>query len=105
MRKFYLLTGCVIIASATLFFVINQNLPREKVYPVGIISETSDSDEGENEKYDGPEKAAELEFEKTKDPSLGYVPYDRLMTAIDYTENIKQSYALASRRSVAGAIA
>ncbi len=38
---------------------------------------------GENDMYDGPDKAAEFEFERTKDPALGYVPTERLLVALD----------------------
>src|SRR6185369_12873620 len=76
--------------------IANHQSPKEISFPVlsdnSMVKEDSEEKENaENEKYDGPEKAAELEFEKTKEPSLGYVPYDRLMQAIDYTENLKQS--------------
>ena len=46
--------------------------------------------EEEHEGYDGPAERSLLEFEKTKDPSLGYVPIERLWTAMDYTENLKR---------------
>jgi trimeric autotransporter adhesin len=48
-------------------------------------SETKD----ENEKYDGPMERAAFEFDRIKDPALGYVPQERLMNAIEYTEAIK----------------
>lgn len=43
----------------------------------------------ENEKYDGPDKAAEFQTKRTKDPALGYVPRERLMKAIEQTEDSK----------------
>src|SRR5436853_6863646 len=47
--------------------------------------------DGDNEeKYDNPNSRDSLEFEKLKDPSLGYVPMERLGRAIDYTENQKK---------------
>lgn len=39
----------------------------------------------ENEEYDGPDKAVELEFRKTKDPALNRVPTERLLTALSST--------------------
>ena len=45
----------------------------------------------ESEEYDGPNERHELEFEKIKDPSLGYVPVDRLLTAVRFTENLKKA--------------
>lgn len=44
----------------------------------------------EKEEYDGPEKAAQIEFDKTKDPATGTVPRERLIRAI---ERAKQSRA------------
>ncbi|MEO6253022.1 MAG: T9SS type A sorting domain-containing protein [Ferruginibacter sp.] len=45
----------------------------------------------ENEEYDGPDKAAEMEFERTKDPVTGTVPRDRLMSALIYTDSFKKT--------------
>jgi len=42
----------------------------------------------EAEERDGMEKAWEQEFEMTKDPALGYVPSERLLTAWNYTKGI-----------------
>ena len=44
------------------------------------------SDEG----YDGPDKAAEFEFNRTKDPATDIVPRERLLTAIQYTDSLKK---------------
>ncbi|HEX6179714.1 MAG TPA: hypothetical protein VFZ47_00635, partial [Chitinophagaceae bacterium] len=41
--------------------------------------------------YDNPEEAYKLEFEKTKDPALGYVPSERLQYAEAYTINAKKN--------------
>jgi photosystem II stability/assembly factor-like uncharacterized protein len=87
MRKFYLIMGCIVIAASTTLFILNKTHS-----PKDTRELAKENEEGENhEEYDGPEERAQLEFEKTKDPSLGYVPYDRLMQAIDYTENLKQA--------------
>ena len=56
------------------------------------------SEEEENEMYDGPAEADRYEFEKTKDPALGYIPAERLINAIGYTENIKRSASSAASR-------
>lgn len=64
-----------------------------------------EGEEKENE-YDGPMEIGLQEYEKTKDPSLGYVPGDRLWNAIAYTNQKKNlvagmrlssSYAWAAR--------
>lgn len=44
----------------------------------------------ENDKYDGPDKAAEFEFNRTKDPATGTVPRSRLMKALLYTDSLKK---------------
>ena len=43
-------------------------------------------EEEENEEYDGPDKAALFEFERTKDPATGKVPRERLLDAITFTK-------------------
>lgn len=45
--------------------------------------------ENEADRYDGPDKAAEFEFNRTKDPT-GKVPRERLVTAMSYTDSLKQ---------------
>ncbi|MEO6071014.1 MAG: hypothetical protein ABIN57_09450, partial [Chitinophagaceae bacterium] len=59
------------------------------------ITATQDLD-GDEEKYDGYDEAAQrdkFEFDQIKDPALGYVPVERLLKAIDYTENLKEQRA------------
>lgn len=55
------------------------------------VSESSE----ENEKYDGPEMIARMEYERTIDPALGRVPRERLMAALDYTRQSKINAPLA----------
>ena len=43
----------------------------------------------ENDMYDGPDKAAEFEFNRTKDPATGLVPREKLLLALDQTEASK----------------
>ena len=57
-----------------------------------VISEANEEAE-ENDEYDGPAERDAQEFEKTKDPSLGYVPYTRLSSAIAQTEQSKLNYS------------
>ncbi|HEY9662012.1 MAG TPA: hypothetical protein V6C65_26445, partial [Allocoleopsis sp.] len=45
----------------------------------------------ENDKYDGPDKAMEFEWERTHDLSTGKIPYDRLLAAIKETKVAKLS--------------
>jgi PKD repeat protein len=49
---------------------------------------TKEIGENESEKTDGMDKAWQQEFEMTKDPSLGYVPKERLIPALAYTKTI-----------------
>jgi len=88
MRKLYFLIGCLFIAAVTSFFLVSD---KTTSYKTSLTNAKENDKENDHEEYDGPEERARLEFEKTKDPALGYVPYDRLMNAIDYTENLKQS--------------
>ena len=39
----------------------------------------------DHDQYDGPEEAARMEYERTKDPATGRVPRELLLTAIDQT--------------------
>jgi hypothetical protein len=47
----------------------------------------------ENEKYDNPLARELQEFKQTKDPATGTVPIERLWTALDYTQSIKNNFA------------
>ncbi len=81
MRKFYLFSLCLLlIAGGCVFLKLHSN--RSVVF----VNE----DEEENEKYDGPAQRDSLEFLKTVDPALGYVPYNRLYDAVMYTNAFKQ---------------
>lgn len=86
MRKLYLPLLC---AAVTAFFITSCQQATHPEQRVETRSEEHEEDEG----YDGPMQRDALEFEKIKDPALGYVPTDRLGTAIDYTENQKNNNA------------
>lgn len=86
MRKFYLHVLCAMLCT---FSIISCQQATHPELPVTV---QENQDEEETEEYDGPAERNLLEFEKTKDPALGYVP-DRLMAAIDYTENLKRANA------------
>ena len=51
--------------------------------------------EDDNDKYDGPQQAADFEFNRTKDPATGKVPMQRLLNALDQTV---QSQRLSKNR-------
>jgi|GEM_PF-310562 len=65
---------------------------REREHRKGIKNnreEAFDEEDEENEKYDGPAEIAKYEFEITKDPAIGRVPIERLLTAITKTRQSK----------------
>lgn len=86
MRKLYLLLVCAVVTAFCFSSCQQATHPEERA---AIKSEEHEEDEG----YDGPRERDELEFEKIKDPALGYVPTDRLGAAIDYTQNLKNANA------------
>lgn len=45
----------------------------------------------EQEEYDGPELAAQMEYERTKDPTTGLVPREKLIAALQKTNQSKAS--------------
>ena len=49
----------------------------------------------ENDGYDSPDKAAEFELNRTKDPATGKVPTDKMWAAVLETESIKRRLANA----------
>jgi hypothetical protein len=59
-------------------------------FSIGLVLSCHQQDknfetEEENDMYDGPDKAAEFEFNRTKDPSTGTVPRERYMEALKQT--------------------
>jgi trimeric autotransporter adhesin len=56
-----------------------------KVEDVDLSEEKEEEEEG----YDEAERRDELEFEKIKDPALGYVPMQRMMQAMDFTSSLR----------------
>lgn len=86
MRKFYLLLVCAAVCT---FFFVSCQQATQPTHPEVAVE--NPSEEEKDEGYDGPEERARLEFEMTKDPALGYVPYDRLMAAMEYTENLRKA--------------
>ena len=93
MRKFYIMAVILLCAG---FFIYND---QSNQLPVASDEMQSKEKEDEEEGYDGPMERALLEFEKTKDPALGYVPFERLGAAMDYTEEMKQQMAILRGQS------
>jgi hypothetical protein len=90
MRKSLPLLVCAILLITSLNSCKNSNDVR--INPLTAMEVDEDENE-ENEEYDGPAQADEAEFLKTKDPVLGYIPGERLINAIEYTQNLKNGYA------------
>ena len=82
MRNLYTLAG--ILLCTGIFMSCQQNSQ------LAVATDQIQTEEKE-EGYDGPAERALLEYEKTKDPALGYVPFERLGHAMDITEELKQS--------------
>ncbi|MDB5197323.1 MAG: hypothetical protein JWP88_1694, partial [Flaviaesturariibacter sp.] len=76
MRKLYTHVLLVLVGTFFLASCIGSHNPLE-------------FEDDENEGYDGPAQRDSLEYMKIVDPALGYVPYNRLYEAINYTENLK----------------
>ncbi|MBL7816318.1 MAG: T9SS type A sorting domain-containing protein [Saprospiraceae bacterium] len=88
----------------TLFFFLfsscqsfkNNGLKETKVRAKVTSSLKVEDDESKprrkrkHDMYDGPDQAAALEFKQTRDLSLGYVPTERLLQAIEITERAKK---------------
>lgn len=85
MRKIYLMGACALLCTCVLFLVNRTKAPD---YGDPVVSLEK---KPRTVPYDGPAERDDLEFEKTKDPALGYVPYGRLIDAVDYTENQKKA--------------
>ena len=84
MKKIYLAAACALLCTCVFFFY-NSGSSNHQGDPV-LSLEKKKKTVG----YDGPAERDDLEFEKTVDPALGYVPAERLFNAIEYTENEKK---------------
>lgn len=56
----------------------------------GCIQQNNPQKGDKTEEYDGPDKAMEMEFNRTRDPATGTVPRERLYKALLYTDSIKK---------------
>ncbi len=56
--------------------------------------------EEEDDAYDGPDKAVEFDFLKTRNPYTNSIPDGQLMDAINLTQRAKQSNSLQTRSSL-----
>ncbi|MER3463747.1 MAG: hypothetical protein C4329_04335 [Chitinophagaceae bacterium] len=87
MRKIYTALSCVLLTTFS-FYAIKYI----SKLPSTIVTVNEDE---ENERYDGPSQRDSIERVKTIDPNVGYVPYDRLYDAINYTQALKAQLPIA----------
>ncbi len=87
MRKnfYYLLLSCCFTVLTLTACQQNQGLTAKDTTKI----ESGETDEEEHDKYDEAQARIDFEIERTKDPKLGYVPLERMLKAVDYTENLK----------------
>jgi hypothetical protein len=76
----------LLISGSYYFFFASKSSNTELVF-----AEEEGEDDDDKEGYDGPMLRDQFEADRIKDPALGYVPYDRLFTAISYTQQLKTS--------------
>jgi trimeric autotransporter adhesin len=79
------LKSCITFFLNSLFIILMASCSQQ-------TQQTTISENEENDKYDGPEMIARMEFERTKDPATGRVPREQLMVAMDETELSKTNY-------------
>ena len=103
MKKFYpiftvkVVVFLLVVIMIMFFFKKNHEKISEKI---AFIENDEKNDETGKDMYDEAAASQQLEIEKTKDPALGYVPKERLMSAFQYAERSKQ-IAMRSRSTVA----
>ena len=92
MRKIYLLLGGVVCTAAIIFYYPQLSM----LFKPGAATAAGE----EQVYYSNPKQRNLLEYDKIKDPALGYVPTDRLADAIDYTEEQKAILAASRVQSL-----
>jgi len=92
MKKFYLPITFLLIVLCGVYFPLS-------ILKTPILSNAKSKVKKRLSKLERVEKAFELEFKKTVDPNLGYVPRERLIQAQLYADRISQ---VNSRAAIAG---
>lgn len=91
MKKLYILfLACIVLASCIAFFTRERQPSHRAPIAEARVDGEIEEEEEEDGRYDGPGIMDQLIFDQTKDPALGYVPYTRLKSAIEYTNILKQ---------------
>jgi hypothetical protein len=96
MRKLYLLMAVgILIAFIT---ALNYYSSKKYSHRAPFIAKETGLENEEKEGYDGPAERDAQEFEWMKDPSLGYVPYNKLNEALAYTHYLRDSLKNVANR-------
>src|SRR5690242_20153440 len=93
MKKVYILLFICVALASCFAFLHFYSKPSHRAPLIIAEREGEEEEEEEDERYDSPDMMAQMIFDHTKDPALGYVPYDRLKAAIEYTNELKQNSA------------
>ncbi len=94
MRKVLLVGSALVTIIACFFLLKDSALPRNINPKDQYIQGKTQAEDDEKDGYDEAAARDQFEFDQIKDPSLGYVPMERMMKAVGYTENLKQSTLL-----------
>ena len=86
MKKIYIYFVAALFASTISLLLIPGFSPKRTA-----TYEKKESSEEENDAYDSPDKAAEFEIRRTKDPATGKVPTDKMWAAVLQTKAIKNA--------------
>ncbi len=89
-----------LIATATILFAFKKNHEKNSEKIAFIEDDDDENEEEGKDMYNEAAAAQQFEFERTKDPALGYVPKERLKLAYDLAEQSKQR-AMRSRTTAA----
>jgi hypothetical protein len=91
MRKNLLISVSLVVTAACLYFASPSKRSQEPIPKDQFIQATTGKPKKKKDGYDQAAARDLFEFEQIKDPSLGYVPMERMMKAVEYTENAKLS--------------
>ena len=90
MKKIY--TFLLPILFITLFSLLNS---------CGQKTEREENETEENDMYDGPDKAAEFEYNRTKNPFTGKVDRDKMWQAVLQTQQLKDQHTATPNAATA----
>lgn len=96
MKKILLFSSIGALAIFCIFFFTPKKI---KLTEDTFLQAVSASHDEEHDGYDEAAARDQFEFDQIKDPSLGYVPVERMMKAVDYTESLKQNNRINGRTS------